>query len=490
MTRTFDPFDELAAMFLTSPSIPSEIGSSLQSATTPHAPKEGGTMFRRPRTHAPASSATIELLIVGHLPVRGGLWLTPYADAVARQSGATALVRLDGDEPSLQLLRAATDLATWPQDKSLNHTIDELGGAVDVWIVRPVATTQSIDLLQIGADRITILSGADEAAMVAAYQQVKDLAQAAQQLGCRLPVVSLAIVGSDSKNAAAVVERFNRTTGSFLDVQVALAMCLPRMDAGIKSTRCMNFSGQPSLADVMQSVRQAKSATAVRRSDASAVAGQLHVDRSESHVMNAEQILKSPLEPAGRSAFRPTPAGANTSPPTTSEQRIVSTSDFDESVAPTIQSTPNALKLIPKPAVRWEPKEPARALEPDDHGQPIPLANHVKGLTPLPIRSPGHERIELAIDGGGRLHLLSREQSLREIPVVEKWTKSHRELIAMACPQHKIDHAAKMVVHIFSSEPVALADLHGSDLHLHVLAPVLVNGQTGWYAAPLNAVTG
>ena len=55
MTRTQDPFDELAAMFLTGPD---------EKAKT----RDGEDTSRAVMT---------ELLIVAHLPVRGGLWLTP-----------------------------------------------------------------------------------------------------------------------------------------------------------------------------------------------------------------------------------------------------------------------------------------------------------------------------------------------------------------------------------------------------------------------------
>jgi hypothetical protein len=75
---------------------------------------------------------------------------------------------------------------------------------------------------------------------------------------------------------------------------------------------------------------------------------------------------------------------------------------------------------------------------------------------------------------------------MRDLHVVEAWTKSHRELIALACPQHAINHSHKTVSHVFTPEPASLADLHGSGLRLHVLAPVNVNGQTAWYAAALN----
>jgi hypothetical protein len=144
------------------------------------------------------------------------------------------------------------------------------------------------------------------------------------------------------------------------------------------------------------------------------------------------------------------------------------------------------IKLAPKPSAHVEAKHPAKPIEPDDHGQPVPLASFVADLTALPIRCPNHERIEIAVDREGRMHLLGRETAMRDLHVVDAWTKSHRELIAMACPQHCINHAHKTVLHVFTPEPASLADLHGSGLRLHVLAPVSVSGQTAWYAAALN----
>ena len=79
MTDRTDPFEELAALFLTEPDV-----------ATPR---------------QPAAAPTLELIVVGSLPVRASLWLVPYADTVARESGPTALVRLDEEQPTIQLLR-------------------------------------------------------------------------------------------------------------------------------------------------------------------------------------------------------------------------------------------------------------------------------------------------------------------------------------------------------------------------------------------------
>jgi hypothetical protein len=114
------------------------------------------------------------------------------------------------------------------------------------------------------------------------------------------------------------------------------------------------------------------------------------------------------------------------------------------------------------------------------------LSSFIKGLSPLPVRPPGHERVELAVDSAGTLHLLARETELRAMPVVASWAKAHAEILALACREQVINPAREAVCHVFTGEPAALADLHNSGLHLHILAPVSIDGKTGWYCAPLN----
>ena len=505
MTRTFDPFDELAAMFLTVPPGSEVLPAPHHHLPTPTRPPPHTPALKLAAEPAPARKAirapsiAAELLIVGHLPVRAGLWLTPYADGLARELGSIALLRLDGDEPALQLLRASTDAPSLTLDGVLEEAISDLAATTDMWVVRPSTASQPSDLVRCGAGRITILSSADEAAIVAAYQSIKDLAQAAEQSQVSLPSIGMAIVGVDHANAAAVIERLNRTTISFLGVEVKLVLAMPRMDAGVKSTRYVSFAGHapPALGEVMNWIDQARSKSATVQ-ERPAVAGQLYKERSELELLDAERILRSPAPAAPRPApAMPEVPAAPLTAPIPSFQARTPQAPAPEFIPRPTAAPPDAaspspvppIKLQPKPSVLMEPKQPSRAVEPDDRGKPIPLAKYVKGLTPLPIRSPGHERVEIAIDAAGQMHLLAREHAMRELRIVESWAFAHREIIAMACPQHAFNRVGKTICHIFSAEPASLADLHGTDYCLHVLAPVEVNGQTGWYAAPLNAAS-
>lgn len=512
MTKMIDPFDELAAMFLTAPTPTPTVGGPAL-PNPPPAPRGNAEPVRQP--HGPA---TAELLIAGNLPVRGALWLTPYADAISRQAGAVALIRLDSEQPSVQVLRGPVELATSPLGASLEEAVAIIAPAIDVWMVVPRANTSGRELLESGGDRITILSSADEAAVVAAYQSMKDLVQAvdAAQVAAEnaaggskpttmppVPPIGLAVVGCDPAAAAGVIERLNRTTVSFLGVEVTLRLALPRMDAGIRSTRFAGFNaaGDLKLAQVMGWIHAAKSVV----QPAPQVAGRVYAERDEM-VIDAKRILeREPAESAG-----PAPHPFRRPPQETFQSGPPSISNTGAAPAPRHAPPPAAppatpdflgwgssekaprawtVKLSPKPARLTEPKGNHAPSEPDDGGRPVPLSHYVPGLKPLPFRAPNHERVELAVEASGRVHLLARDSdgdALRAVRIVEAWARLHRELIAMACPQHRLDFALTPLTHVFTSEPASVCDLYRSGVRLHVLAPVNVKGHTGWYAAPLN----
>ena len=251
MTKTADPFDELAALFLTEPDAKRSAG--------------------RERRARGAGVGVVELLLVGHLPVRAALWLVPYVDAVARKAGPAALVRLDGEEPSLEVIRGSTQaLDSTPQ--TLREAISQVADVARLWIVRPAAAASDGELLRAGPHRITILSGADQAAVVKAYELVKSLNETADEQGQSLPPLGLAVLGGDEARAQEVTERLNRTTRSFLDLELPLVACVPRMEADIVASGFQRFTGEPCppLVDVLEWIRESQATAAISASVPSA----------------------------------------------------------------------------------------------------------------------------------------------------------------------------------------------------------------------------
>ena len=167
-----DPYDELTALFVTEPD----------------------------ETARSGPAATIEMVVVGNLPVRASLWLPPYADALAREAGPTALLRLDNEVPFLQLLRAPETLATqrWP---TLVDAIADLGPHIRTWVVRPPLDASPGVLSTCGCDRITILCSVNDTAIVDAYQRSKALVDGARDRGAEPPALGVAVLGSDRHSA-------------------------------------------------------------------------------------------------------------------------------------------------------------------------------------------------------------------------------------------------------------------------------------------------
>jgi hypothetical protein len=434
MNPSIDPFDELAALFLTEPD-------------------EG----RRPRDGR--SVAPSELLLVGHLPVRAGVWLAPYVDALARTAGPTALLRLDDSVPHLQLLRGSE----LPEEElNLRRTIESLQSEVNLWVVRPPSNEPARRLVECGASRITLLTGADEAALVAAYQTIKQLAATAEDLGRTLPPIGISVMGCDETTARSAVKRLNQTTHSFLAIELSLVLCLPRMDAGMISSGYRRVVAErcPELAEVLSWIGQGGPASPPA----------------------------APAAPAPPVADRPAPLRVEAAPPVepAAPPVVETVRGAADAVTPAPAPDRPPARLVPKAGIELEPKQPSEPREPDDGGRPVALATHVEGLTPLAVRCPGSEDVELAVDREGRVHLLARDASLRHLPVVKRWAFEHRELIAMACPDQTIDGRLPPVGHLFTATPLSVADLHATEFRLHVLAPVRVGDRVGWYSSPLN----
>jgi hypothetical protein len=479
-----DAFDELAAMFMTPGDSANESsGDNAVDSIAPATPD-----FATPR---------IELLLVGHLPVRGSLWLTPYADSLAREIGPVALVRLDSDHPTLEIMRGKDDWRAEIAGRSLHQSIEFLASRVCAWIIQPAEMDQALSPSAISqVDRIMLLSGADQAASVAAYQTFKRIKLEADDAEIDPPSLALAVVGSAPESATWMVRRLQATAMSQLGISIELARVMPRIDSEARSTMYLRFTDD-SIADIDDLLAMIDEAVAA------------HKARTSSEIARAEPRKRAPLRLQPRMAngqqhAETKRADVAAAAPSISraapgdDQPTVAAKEWD----PVVRQDPSAANdpvVTVMPRVKLEPKaahrksdavvaDAARATRyvTDPRCASVPLAKHVPGLTPLQIRSPRSRDVELAVDAKGNLHLLAEESHLRELRITEAWAREHRELLAVALTERGASPEASVICHLFTNEPASVADLHGTDIKLHVLAPVEVDGRTGWYAAALN----
>lgn len=358
--------------------------------------------------------ASIDLLLLGHLPVQGGLWLIPYAGRES-SGGIGALIRMHDDTVDLAIV-GDTDVDI-SQCNSLEDAFEILGSEVTNWMVQPPSDADSTALLHCDADRITLLSGADQAAVVGAYRLLKGLIVASGK-DKAAPAMNLVIVGTEERASQDAANRIVQTAHHQLGVQLSVSQPLPAMGSTSRVVSQGSFQRTSGVVDILTRIRAASQRT---------------------------------LEP----------------------QKI-------QEVEQTIPLTTRRVVEIEEPVVETPSMVIKEKIEKQSY------ASYVDGLIGIKPRCPEHEEVELAIDTNGRLHILANSEDFRDATIVSGWVMRHRELITMACGALEIDTNQSPKQHVFTDKAISVADLHGTNLALHLLTEVEVEGHTGWFCTPLN----
>lgn len=217
-------YDALADLFLSD-----ELDSIDEHDQPPHTPLQ-------PSTNAPGSEETspqrsIEALIVGHLPVRAKLWALQHARAVADESDRTvAVLRCIGETLAIDLLHPATSRRPFStvDARSLEDALAIAGRCAQHWIILVDELDEPDLLVAPQLDRITILTSADRAAIIAAYQLLKRLHAVQDGALDRARVV---IMGADHSAADSAARQLTSVTRTFLSADLQIELGAQRIDA-------------------------------------------------------------------------------------------------------------------------------------------------------------------------------------------------------------------------------------------------------------------
>lgn len=171
----------------------------------------------------------VEVLVLGHLPVLGSAWIGPFASLRAEQAGGPmGLVRIHGEEVSVDVVCAGgstrPDVTVTP---GMERALAAAARVVRGWIARADASSEGSLLRAHNVDRVTLLTGADEPAIVAAYRLLKGISDT---LGDRRDVrLGVAVVGSDAGRCAEVLRRLRESAAEFLKRDIEDASRLERI---------------------------------------------------------------------------------------------------------------------------------------------------------------------------------------------------------------------------------------------------------------------
>lgn len=382
------------------------------------------------------TSVHVSSLIVGHLPVIAAPWISQHARDVARtHSAPVAVLSRSGDRTTLDLYNAPA----LSEQHTIEGAIDQAVSAkVRKWLIRTDAVSElsALDLDRV--DSVTLLTGADDAAVVGAYRAIKGLVADASELDERPVVLNLAVMGSDRTKARGAAEKIRKAARSFLQTGLADVTMNEKVSAGGASTRTFDGSSELQLCDLLGLIpRQLPVAPAAHQNGVAA-----------------------PLRLARPDAPKPAPAPVST--PTS-----------------TVDRTP--------------PAEPARSDVSASRLGPIEHTNGshagLLGLTHIEARCPYADEVEIAIDHDGRTHLIALAEGqdmarpLESLQIARDWIGAHLTLLSSATGGRvKANPPLASSSHLIVDHAASSRRLLDSDLKVYVKA----RGQQETLCVPLN----
>lgn len=435
MSRT-DAYDALAELFLGD-------GAGKGKAATGGVPAAGAPAMQSSAAREqalPARAATVEGLILGHLPVLATAWATQYArNLAAMTGGAVALIRIRPGEASVDLIGDGAEAVT--PAGSLEDAVRAAAPMARAWLVRVDETSEPRLPELWGLDVVTLLTGADEAAVVASYQTMKHLFKPLEDEP-QGPEIRLAIMGATAKKAAESAAKLERAAGAFLRRKVSVVGCIAKISGGKMSTI---YRGTP--------------------------AGSV-----EEVLTKLVPLIRSMPRPVARSAAAVEPR-APVMHPGPAESEPVAKPDVGSVAVPTA----SASRLGHAAPQRGD----ASAL----------LASHVRGLTALQAMCPYAPRVQVAADHSGTVHLLARtdegldaSDAMGQLLTAGAWASMHASVLGLAAKADgaRVEAGHRPVLHLFTGDAKMVRYLGDAEVRLHLLARVEVGGQGGWCCADLN----
>lgn len=220
-------FDALADLFL------GERGVTRRPSNG-HARSDNGLDTSTTTPAAAPIQRPIDLIVQGHLPVRAGPWIARYAgERAARIGHPIALVRLSQGHVTVDVIApSATETSSASSVPSIDAALAAAAGAATETILA-VDAVEELDILsRDGIATITVLTGANEAAVVEAYRALKvigskvvERADSGEDINIRIGVM-----GSDSARATQAWRKLADASRAFIGRELELAAIAEKIE--------------------------------------------------------------------------------------------------------------------------------------------------------------------------------------------------------------------------------------------------------------------
>jgi hypothetical protein len=425
----------------------------------------------------------VEAVMLGNLPGVGSPWLTQYAQLLAAQEGPVAVLHLGDDAVEFELIEPGEAAKSAP----LKLPSDDLPVMLEALVTRDASPVRTV-LLHVEADadepglqrmlavdHWTMLTGADDAAVVSAYGALKRLVERAPAAAGKR--VGLMVMGSDEAPSRAAFGRVRAAADSFLHTPVQFVGWQKKLGpANVRSLG--SFDDLPALWPRLTAFFD------------TLVTPELAVEPPTPKPAPTQRrrppIFTAPLPSR-------TPAPARGTAPAVASRRPTSAAPAADTAEPAAH---------PSPAASGNEPDLAALLTKGPRGIPGGIA--------LEARCPDHPDTRLVLDQTGRLHLLHRaaapqpvggrsdddatamanlRAAIINLLEARRWVARHTDVLALTQRQLRLDPAAEPRLHLLTDRAdlaTGLASRLGDTLRLHLLQQVRVGQHTAWFCTPLS----
>jgi hypothetical protein len=445
-------------------------------------------------------TSVIEGLVLGHLPVFASAWGTQYAKHVAQSTGEpVALLRFTTGRASLDLYHAGAErgLEGLASDGNAQRTLEASIALASTlsprWIIRLPDATEP-ELVDASVDFVTLLTGADEAAVVASYRTLKGLAGDGSREREPRHAWRLAVMGADPVKANEAGQKVRRAVETFLGSELEMVPCVAR----IGSLRAALVFDAPTAMGWREAI------AAIRR------ASQRPDPRDPPSRRSA---LTDPAPTPGSAAPLPPPTAPRTAPHTSPPAGSASGGAMDAGVKgagftpmtfthvparsvgsatqgrglPRYEQRPGTAEKATAGAAKGVVNGVGRGAAGDDQARngsgESGAPGWLPGLRVSKAKCPFVGHIELATDERGALHLIARDgvtSSVQDLYTVAAWAREHEALLRLA--DDAIRDASAITLHVLTTTPSAHRRLLETEVRVHAMA----RAGSAWAVIDLN----
>ncbi len=384
---------------------------------------------------------TVEVVVLGHLPVRATLWARQYACSRAKEMCETvALVRAASGSTSVDLITGGESVSV----RSFTDLDDALGAVsklADRVIMRVDEASEPELLERAEIEEITVLTGADEAAVVASYRLIKtlDATLGERYIEDEGPALRVAVMGAGSELAMDACTKLRNAAETFLERAIEVVIGSGRIDATGTTNLYRDSISHP----------------------ASHILDALVTAAGESKALSrVEQVEHAPARRTDSVVEFPAEGVAMPEPKAVHEKVVADKPSQDD--APTMRD--GLCVLIP-------------------------------GLSPIEARCPKAPGVELSLDSKGRLHLVvcdaDSHDSMNQLLAAQAWARNNLGLLiraesGMSVPSADRDVNTDAMMHLISIEPRSVREIYDTPVRIYSLARVKVGKVIAQVATPIN----